>query len=87
MMRVTPGRCRSLAALAEDKACAFPDGTTTSGYRITSDLLDLLGRNGMIQESPLTAKSRKKNQIVFVYMITEQGREWLAQANATSKGE
>lgn len=79
-MRVTPGRCRSLEALAEPRACAFPDGVTTSGYRITSDILDILGRNGMIQESHLSDKSRKKQRIVFVYTITEAGREWLDRA-------
>lgn len=79
-MRLSPGRIISLTVLARPQACAFPDGRCTGGYKITSDLLDVLGRNGMIQQSNLTAKSRKKHRIVFVYTITDKGRAWLASA-------
>lgn len=58
----------------------MPDGTTTSGYKITSDLIALLLRNEMIHEANLSARARKKHRIVFVYIISDAGREWLKTA-------
>lgn len=76
-MRVTVGRCNALQALAAPSACAWPDGTTTSGYRITNNLIALLLRHEMIREASLSQKARKKHRIVFVYMITDAGRTWI----------
>ncbi len=78
-MRATVGRLNAMTALAAPQACAMPDGTATNGYRITSDLLALLLRHGMIQESDLTPKARAKHRIIFVYTITDRGMDWLDQ--------
>lgn len=84
-MKPTVGRVHSLQALEIPQACALPSGVTTKGYRITNENLALLKRHGLIQMLKLTAEALKKHRILFVYTITDAGREWLDIA-LTEKG-